>query len=64
MSWTALYNGLCERCDDRIRADVDQVEWAGTEVVHVECPDPLETATGVCPTCHLVLPVTGICGTC
>jgi hypothetical protein len=65
MSWAALYDGVCSRCEERIRVGqlIDRDGDGGKfrrEFHHVTCPDPAPTpvdmAPGetVCPRCFTV----------
>lgn len=37
-TWLARYDGKCPNCDGRIRAGMDEVQWApdGTRVMHAD----------------------------
>jgi hypothetical protein len=69
-AFRARYDGQCSLCGgsitpgDMIRFDDDLAT-----VVHDDCDDTAETWSKpaprmTCPTCHLQLPVTGMCGVC
>lgn len=55
----AQYAGTCPACDQDIRPG-QRVIYRDDVLEHVTCPPPPAT----CPTCHLTLPVTGVCGNC
>jgi hypothetical protein len=65
MTFTASYAGTCKACGERFGAGAE-VEYAGMfDYVHAECPPSvLDQQRPACPTCHLELPVSGVCGEC
>lgn len=68
MSFTAQYRGVCEACEDPV-VPGQEVEYTyNRRLVHLFCPEALDSRTGlprpVCPSCFLVLPVTGVCEEC
>ena len=61
--FTARYAGICEDCSNDIEPGDLIVTVGDHAYVHAWCsatPRP----TPACPTCHLALPVSGICDEC
>lgn len=65
MSFTARYNGTCMVCRDEIDVG-QQIEFAEESGYrHVYCvPRPPKRHGKVCPTCHMEMPLSGVCANC
>jgi hypothetical protein len=59
MSFTAKYEDRCVECDQTIYKN-QEATYLGDGVAHLHCPP----RRGVCPTCHMELPATGVCDDC
>lgn len=59
MSFTAKYEDLCVECDQTILRG-QQATYLGDGLAHVVCP----ARPQVCPSCHMVMPATGVCDDC
>lgn len=66
MTFVAAFPGLCDRCDGAVRVG-EELTYEGSgyarRLVHVSCPPP-PTPRGVCPSCFIELPVSGVCEEC
>lgn len=58
-SFAARFPNTCGWCRNPIAAG-QRVQYIDDDLVHVTCPPPPKT----CPTCHLILPASGVCGEC
>jgi hypothetical protein len=57
--FAARFPGTCGHCDHDITPG-QIVEFIDDDLVHVRCPPP----PAICPSCHFVIPVSGVCETC
>ena len=66
MPFIAQYSGTpCDACEERIREGQEVQYTAADRLVHVACPEVLDTSPGpLCPSCWMELPGTGVCGNC
>lgn len=63
MSVEARHPGVCEECDGPIRPGqlIDRVQ-VSEGWMHEVCPP--QKPQPVCPTCWVLVPVSGVCGSC
>lgn len=65
-TFIARFNSACSECPDRIY-EGDECIFIGGRISHAICPetiDVLEPERPICPSCHMILPVSMICGSC
>lgn len=67
MTFQARFSGTpCDNCEERVKEGQEVTYNVAHKIVHVVCPEARDvdaTAT-VCPTCHMALPLTGVCDDC
>lgn len=64
--FTVRYETTCAECWGHVKVGSQARYNDAHAVVHAECPPPVELAAshGVCSTCFMALPATGVCDDC
>jgi hypothetical protein len=67
VTFTARFYGVCVACHDTIRPGQTIAVKSPVGYVHDDCAVPEDIGHlhgNVCPTCHLEMPLSGVCDTC
>lgn len=65
MSFKATWDGICGNCHLAVSRG-EQADYEGDELIHAGCKGifDFQGKPKTCPRCWMVLPASGICGTC
>lgn len=59
------WDAVCEACDQIMKRGEDARYNEDDEIIHAGCRDVEAGSKGpICPGCNLLLPLSGVCGTC